>query len=66
MVGKAAQQVKESVMKAQSQPVVVVTGASRGAGKGIAIALGATGATVYVTGRSRREGDAAPCIHVSF
>ena len=38
--------------------VVVVTGASRGAGKGIAVALGATGATVYVTGRSRREGDA--------
>lgn len=39
-------------------PVVVVTGASRGAGKGIALALGATGATVYVTGRSREEGDA--------
>jgi len=38
--------------------VVVVTGASRGAGKGIAIALGATGATVYVTGRSLHEGDA--------
>jgi NAD(P)-dependent dehydrogenase (short-subunit alcohol dehydrogenase family) len=38
--------------------VVVVTGASRGAGKGIAIALGATGATVYVTGRSQQEGDA--------
>ena len=38
--------------------VVVVTGASRGAGKGIAVALGATGATVYVTGRTRREGDA--------
>ena len=38
--------------------VVVVTGASRGVGKGIAIALGATGATVYVTGRSQREGDA--------
>jgi NAD(P)-dependent dehydrogenase (short-subunit alcohol dehydrogenase family) len=38
--------------------VVVVTGASRGAGKGIALALGATGAKVYVTGRSRREGDA--------
>lgn len=38
--------------------VVVVTGASRGAGKGIAIALGATGATVYVTGRTRNEGDA--------
>jgi len=39
--------------------VVVVTGASRGAGKGIAIALGASGATVYVTGRTRNEGDAA-------
>jgi NAD(P)-dependent dehydrogenase (short-subunit alcohol dehydrogenase family) len=38
--------------------VVVVTGASRGAGKGIALALGATGAVVYVTGRSVREGDA--------
>jgi NAD(P)-dependent dehydrogenase (short-subunit alcohol dehydrogenase family) len=39
--------------------VVVVTGASRGAGKGIALALGATGATVYATGRTRHEGDAA-------
>lgn len=39
--------------------IAVVTGASRGAGKGIAIALGAEGATVYVTGRSIREGDAA-------
>ncbi|NQX88628.1 MAG: SDR family NAD(P)-dependent oxidoreductase [Halioglobus sp.] len=38
--------------------VVVVTGASRGAGKGIAVALGASGATVYVTGRTRHEGDA--------
>ncbi|MDG2046275.1 MAG: SDR family NAD(P)-dependent oxidoreductase [Halioglobus sp.] len=38
--------------------VVVVTGASRGAGKGIALALGATGATVYVTGRTKSEGDA--------
>lgn len=46
-----------------SQPlknvVAVVTGASRGAGKGIAIALGREGATVYVTGRSIKEGDAA-------
>jgi len=39
--------------------VAVVTGASRGAGKGIALALAAQGATVYVTGRSQREGDAA-------
>lgn len=38
--------------------VAVVTGASRGAGKGIAVALGAAGATVYVTGRTRNEGDA--------
>jgi NAD(P)-dependent dehydrogenase (short-subunit alcohol dehydrogenase family) len=34
--------------------VAVVTGASRGAGKGIAMELGAAGATVYVTGRSTR------------
>ncbi|SEQ86093.1 NAD(P)-dependent dehydrogenase, short-chain alcohol dehydrogenase family [Solimonas aquatica] len=39
--------------------VAVVTGASRGAGEGIALALGAQGATVYVTGRSLKEGDAA-------
>jgi NAD(P)-dependent dehydrogenase (short-subunit alcohol dehydrogenase family) len=32
--------------------VAVVTGASRGIGKGIAIELGAAGATVYLTGRS--------------
>ncbi len=34
--------------------VAVVTGATRGAGRGIALALGEAGATVYVTGRSRR------------
>ena len=34
--------------------VAVVTGASRGVGKGVALALGAAGATVYVTGRTRR------------
>ncbi|GAA5227999.1 SDR family NAD(P)-dependent oxidoreductase [Paeniglutamicibacter antarcticus] len=38
--------------------VVVVTGASRGAGKGIALALGESGAKVYVTGRTQSEGDA--------
>src|SRR4051794_36230932 len=32
--------------------VAVVTGASRGIGKGIALALGEAGATVYVSGRS--------------
>jgi NAD(P)-dependent dehydrogenase (short-subunit alcohol dehydrogenase family) len=41
-----------------SERIVVVTGASRGAGKGIALALGATGATVYVTGRTTQKGTA--------
>jgi len=36
----------------EKEIIAVVTGASRGAGKGIAIALGESGATVYVTGRS--------------
>jgi NAD(P)-dependent dehydrogenase (short-subunit alcohol dehydrogenase family) len=36
--------------------VAVVTGASRGIGKGIALELGAAGATVYVTGRTVRPG----------
>jgi NAD(P)-dependent dehydrogenase (short-subunit alcohol dehydrogenase family) len=36
--------------------VAVVTGASRGAGRGIALGLGEAGATVYVTGRSSRNG----------
>jgi NAD(P)-dependent dehydrogenase (short-subunit alcohol dehydrogenase family) len=44
--------------------VAVVTGASRGAGRGIALALGDAGATVYVTGRTSRGGptpaDGAP------
>src|SRR5436309_1375208 len=34
--------------------VAVVAGATRGAGRGIAVELGAAGATVYVTGRSVR------------
>lgn len=37
-------------------PVAVVTGASRGLGRGLAVALGQAGFTVYCTGRS----DAAP------
>jgi len=49
---------KEKSMAEQS-PVAVVTGASRGAGRGIAIALGSHGCTVYVTGRSEKAGDAA-------
>jgi NAD(P)-dependent dehydrogenase (short-subunit alcohol dehydrogenase family) len=34
--------------------IAVVTGASRGAGRAIAVELGAAGATVYVTGRTTR------------
>ncbi len=34
--------------------VAVVTGGTRGAGRGMAVELGAAGATVYVTGRSTR------------
>ncbi|MGW0611530.1 SDR family oxidoreductase [Streptomyces sp. NPDC002788] len=36
--------------------VALVAGATRGAGRGIAVELGAAGATVYVTGRSTRAG----------
>jgi len=36
--------------------VALVTGASRGAGRGIALELGSAGATVYVTGRSAAGG----------
>jgi len=36
--------------------VAVITGASRGVGRGIALVLGEAGATVYVTGRSVRGG----------
>ena len=39
--------------------VALVTGASRGVGRGIALALGEAGATVYVTGRTTVEGSAA-------
>jgi NAD(P)-dependent dehydrogenase (short-subunit alcohol dehydrogenase family) len=37
--------------------IAVVTGASRGAGKGIAVALGEAGMAVYVTGRSVEDAD---------
>lgn len=44
----------EEARKPLKGRVAVVTGASRGAGRGIALELGAAGATVYVTGRSTR------------
>jgi dehydrogenase/reductase SDR family member 1 len=43
--------------------VAIVTGASRGIGKGIAVSLGAAGATVYVTGRT--SGDHAATVPLS-
>jgi NAD(P)-dependent dehydrogenase (short-subunit alcohol dehydrogenase family) len=44
----------ETKSRALKDCVAVVTGASRGAGRGMALELGAAGATVYVTGRSTR------------
>ena len=41
-------------MKPLAGKVAVVAGATRGAGRGIAVELGAAGATVYCTGRSVR------------
>lgn len=41
-------------MEQADRMVAVVTGASRGAGRGIACVLGEAGATVYVTGRTVR------------
>jgi len=41
-------------MPALEGKVALVAGATRGAGRGIAIELGAAGATVYVTGRTTR------------
>src|SRR3954454_10102876 len=43
-------------MRPLAGKVALVAGATRAAGRGIAVELGAAGATVYVTGRSTRAG----------
>jgi NAD(P)-dependent dehydrogenase (short-subunit alcohol dehydrogenase family) len=48
---------EERAMPKFPSRVAVVTGSSRGIGKGVAVALGASGATVYVTGRTRQAGE---------
>jgi dehydrogenase/reductase SDR family protein 1 len=46
-------------MKPLAGRVALVTGASRGVGKGIALSLGEAGAKVYITGRTVEEGKSA-------
>jgi NAD(P)-dependent dehydrogenase (short-subunit alcohol dehydrogenase family) len=55
MIAPEDRSMREAVSK-----VALVTGASRGAGRGIAIALGQHGYTVYVTGRTLSQGADAP------
>ena len=45
-------------MNALQGKIALVTGASRGVGKGVAMGLGEAGATVYITGRTVVEGTA--------
>ncbi|MGP3989093.1 SDR family oxidoreductase [Streptomyces sp. 3N207] len=45
----------DTAMPALCGKIALVAGATRGAGRGIAVQLGAAGATVYVTGRTTRH-----------
>ncbi|GAA3401582.1 SDR family oxidoreductase [Paenibacillus hodogayensis] len=50
--GQRASETDTSASKPLAGRVAVVTGATRGGGRGVAVMLGEAGATVYVTGRS--------------
>jgi NAD(P)-dependent dehydrogenase (short-subunit alcohol dehydrogenase family) len=50
----------KSAQKSLHGKIALVAGATRGAGRGIAVALGEAGATVYCTGRSSRKRRRAP------
>lgn len=54
-VTRKAQVPKRIPKKVLRGKIALVAGATRGAGRGIAIALGEAGATVYCTGRSSRK-----------
>ena len=54
---RAPKQLPNKVLQGK---IALVAGATRGAGRGIAIALGEAGATVYCTGRSSRGRPATP------
>jgi dehydrogenase/reductase SDR family member 1 len=49
-------------MSSLTGKVALVTGASRGVGRGIALGLGEAGATVYLTGRTIEEGKSAAAL----
>jgi NAD(P)-dependent dehydrogenase (short-subunit alcohol dehydrogenase family) len=45
-------------MGLRADRVVLITGASRGIGRGVALALAAPGTTVYISGRTTKTGTA--------